>query len=567
MLRSFVALAIILMMTLPAAAEKRVALVIGNDDYPALAADEQLKRAVNDANTIGDALQSIGFEVLRNENASRAEMLRALLATAERLESGDLGFFFYAGHGVSIDGSNYLLPTDIPSAEAGAEDLIKLSSVSEATVIETLKRRGVRVAIVVLDACRNNPFAEGGTRALGDAVRGLSRPPAVQPQGVFGLYSAGFGEKALDGLGDDDANPNSVFTRVLAPALKEPGQSLLDVAYQVNEEVARLANTVGHQQNPAYYDQARARDIFLTPRATGSEVAAPPAAPACTEAASHYHAATRLGTRAAFEDHLKRFGACAFAGLAAQQMAMLETEESAPPNAASEPSDVAPPEAPAKAEPAPILSPVPLEGPPQPEQKLAATSPESPAGGQLTLEEEADQASAECDRLSALGLSEKADLEAAKVVCEGASFKLMKVAADLGDAESQYVIGSRYQSGEGVARDEGEAVAWYRRAVEQDYGDGHWGLGLMYQDGLGGLSANTSLAVHHVMRALWRKSEQARKGLIEERGARLSSATIKEIVRALEGLGYATGPAGDTFDSDTLAGLEQFAASDPGDQP
>ena len=310
----------------PAAAEKRVAMVIGNNDYPSLTAEEQLKRAVNDANAIGDALESLGFEVMRGENLSRGAMLSDLIAAADRIEPGDIGFFFFAGHGVSIDGSNYLLPADIPAAGSGAEDLIKLSAISEATVIETLKSRGAGVAVIVIDACRNNPFSQGGTRSFGDATRGLSRPPSVQPQGVFGLYSAGFGEQALDGLGDDDASPNSIFTRVLAPALTEPGQSLLDIAYHVNEEVARLADSVGHEQNPAYYDQARARDVFLAERIDDADEAAveataptspaqTPASDPCASARLHFDAARALGRVEALEDHIAKFPSCEFADL------------------------------------------------------------------------------------------------------------------------------------------------------------------------------------------------------------------------------------------------------------
>ncbi len=319
----------LVLLAFPANAEKRIALVIGNDSYPALGADEQLERAVNDSNAVGDALEKVGFTVTRGKNLSRGELLTTLLSTADKLAPGDLAFFFYAGHGVSIDGANYLLPVDIPQAAAGGEELIKLSAVAESTIVSTLKARGVRVAMVVLDACRNNPFSQGGTRSFGDATRGLARPPAIETQGVFGLYSAGFGEQALDRLGDNDPNPNSVFTRVLVPAIETPGESLLDIAYAVNDEVSRLAETVGHKQNPAYYDQARARDIYLaglrvappaavTPPPAEAVVTAPPAAGDnhCAGAALHFETARQIGGIPALQDHLKRFGDCSFAGLA-----------------------------------------------------------------------------------------------------------------------------------------------------------------------------------------------------------------------------------------------------------
>ena len=335
-----------LLTALPAAAEKRIALVIGNNDYPALEAGEQLQRAVNDANAVGDALAILGFEVVRGENVSRGEMLSTLLATADKLEPGDFAFFFYAGHGVSIDGANYLLPSDIPGATSGGEELIKLSAIAESTVVSTLKGRGVRIAVVVLDACRNNPFSQGGTRAFGDSTRGLARPPALETEGVFGLYSAGFGEQALDGLSETDPDPNSVFTRVLVPALSAPGQSLLDIAYAVNEEVKRLADSVDHEQNPAYYDQARARDVYLIeaePGGGGTGDAATAGADraddnSCEGAQLHFEAAREIGRVEALEDHVRHFGDCAFAGLAEMLIEQLRGAS------AEEVAAIAPPE-------------------------------------------------------------------------------------------------------------------------------------------------------------------------------------------------------------------------------
>jgi uncharacterized caspase-like protein len=309
----------------PALAEQRLALVIGNDAYPALSAGEQLHKAVNDANAVGDALEELGFAVTRGENLSRAAMLAKLVTTTSQLQPGDFAFFFFAGHGVSIDGANYLLPADIPAAEEGGEQLIKFSAVSEAMIVQELRSRGVRVAVVVLDACRNNPFSRGGTRAFGDGARGLARPPTVETQGVFGLYSAGFGEQALDRLGDTDDDPNSVFTRVLVPELRKPGQSLIDIAYSVNDKVAELAKSVGHEQNPAYYDQSRARDIFLAalqdvqqPTAGGGDQGSVGGTDSgsCASARPHFEASRASNRVEALEDHVARFGHCEFAVLA-----------------------------------------------------------------------------------------------------------------------------------------------------------------------------------------------------------------------------------------------------------
>jgi TPR repeat protein len=208
-----------------------------------------------------------------------------------------------------------------------------------------------------------------------------------------------------------------------------------------------------------------------------------------------------------------------------------------------------------------------FDSPPQPATDVANASPDNAAASRLTLEADADQASAECRRVVALSDAGVYNPAAASAVCREAQFKSMRVAAELGDAESQYVVGSFYQLGTGVAQDDREAVSWYRRAVEQDYGDAHWGLGLMYQDGKGGLPHDSSLIVHHLMRALWRKSALARTGLIENQGAQLTDETRTNIVLALEGLGYNSGRPGEAFDSNTLAALEDFAASEAGEQP
>jgi hypothetical protein len=243
-----------------AQAEKRVALVVGNDVYQSLPADQQLRKAVNDARAVGVALERIGFEVTRGENLGRQQLVDRLDEMTRRLAPGDVAFFFFAGHGVSINGGNYILPSDIPNAEAGQETRVARAAYAESDIVADLQARGVRVAVVVLDSCRNNPFRRAGTRSLG-AERGLARIEPVR--GVFSLYSAGVGQAALDRLGETDTNPNSVFTRVLAPALGRPGLDLGALAVEVREEVARLAGTVGHDQRPAYYDETIGGRVYL----------------------------------------------------------------------------------------------------------------------------------------------------------------------------------------------------------------------------------------------------------------------------------------------------------------
>lgn len=110
--------------------------------------------------------------------------------------------------------------------------------------------------MIILDACRDNPFAEGGVRSIGGS-RGLARVDA--PEGTFVMYSAGAGQTALDRLSDNDADANSVFTRSLIPLITTPGLGMQEVALKVRERVVELANSVGHRQTPAYYDQLLGR--------------------------------------------------------------------------------------------------------------------------------------------------------------------------------------------------------------------------------------------------------------------------------------------------------------------
>jgi hypothetical protein len=259
----------------PAHAEKRVALVVGNNDYRNV---PKLQKAVNDARTMGDTLKQLGFTVMVAENQNRQAFSQTLLAFDNAVEAGDTAFFFYAGHGFEIAGQNFLLPTDVPAATEGQEELVRDASVLADRIIERLQNRKVRTAILVFDACRNNPFERAGTRAI--AGRGGLAPMTQLPEGVFSVFSAGPRQTALDRLSNDDTNPNSVFTRTFAKELTQPGANLVQVAQRTRRLVSELAETVRHKQIPVYFDQM-VDDVFLNGMAIKAqpEVAAKPAEP------------------------------------------------------------------------------------------------------------------------------------------------------------------------------------------------------------------------------------------------------------------------------------------------
>jgi caspase domain-containing protein len=257
-----------LALAVPAHAEKRVALVIGNNDYKNV---PKLQKAVNDARTMGDTLKQLGFSVMVAENQTRAAFSQTLLAFDAAVEPGDTAFFFYAGHGFEIAGQNFLLPIDVPAASEGQEELVRDASVLADRIIERLQNKKVRTAILVFDACRNNPFERSGTRAV--AGGGGLAPMTQLPEGVFSVFSAGPRQTALDRLSNNDDNPNSVFTRTFAKELLQPGENLVQVAQHTRRLVAEMAETVSHKQIPVYFDQM-VDDVFLNGMAA-KEVAKP----------------------------------------------------------------------------------------------------------------------------------------------------------------------------------------------------------------------------------------------------------------------------------------------------
>ena len=128
---AFGVVASLLALAAPAQAEKRVALVIGNNDYKNV---PKLQKAVNDARTMGDTLRQLGFNVMVAENQTRQAFSETLLAFDKAVEPGDTAFFFYAGHGFEIAGQNFLLPTDVPAAGEGQEEDARVARDLEAGV-------------------------------------------------------------------------------------------------------------------------------------------------------------------------------------------------------------------------------------------------------------------------------------------------------------------------------------------------------------------------------------------------------------------------------------------------
>jgi uncharacterized caspase-like protein/lipoprotein NlpI len=208
-----------------ALAEPRVALVIGNSNYGGDLG--QLPNPANDARLIAKTLQAIGFTVIEAENADQARMKRVIQDFGAKLaDAGDgaTGLFFYAGHGLQVAGTNYLIPVN---AKIAREPDVDIEAVPVDLIMKQMAFAESAVNIVILDACRNNPLSRG----LRTVTRGLA-DPTVRPMGSFIAYSTAPGDVAEDGSG-----ANSPYTTALAEAMTKQGASINDVFQAVRGKV------------------------------------------------------------------------------------------------------------------------------------------------------------------------------------------------------------------------------------------------------------------------------------------------------------------------------------------
>ncbi|MBS1189104.1 MAG: peptidase caspase catalytic subunit p20 [Rhodocyclaceae bacterium] len=237
------------------AAERRVALVIGNNDYQSV---PKLEKAVNDAQAVSRELAKIGFEVISLTNAGQKKMNQAVNEFAQKVSGGGVGVFFFAGHGLQINNQNFLLPVDMdmPKDPNDVDD----QAVSLVKIQDKLSEAKAKFSLLVIDACRDNPLPKKAHRSL-SGTRGLAQPSS--PNGQIVLFSAGANQQALDKLSDADNSPNGLFTREFLPMITSPGVSAVDALKKVRSSVTGKARSVGHDQNPALYDQTDGDFFFV----------------------------------------------------------------------------------------------------------------------------------------------------------------------------------------------------------------------------------------------------------------------------------------------------------------
>jgi hypothetical protein len=255
-----------------AKADRRVAFVVGNGAYKNVA---QLPNPPIDAKAMAAALRNVGFEVVEGTNLTRDKMTEKLLDFGKKTQGADVAVFFYAGHGIAVNGTNYLLPVD---ADIKSEMDVKLGAAINIDLTLDQTMNDAKVKLVFLDACRDNPFAakiksNATTRSV-SVQSGLAEMQSGE--GTLIAFATGPGQTALDG----QEGTNSPFTRALIAHVTQPGveiqQAMTEVRAQVNEETNKGQLPWGHTNLIGA--------VYLNPVAApapGAAAAAPaPSAPA-----------------------------------------------------------------------------------------------------------------------------------------------------------------------------------------------------------------------------------------------------------------------------------------------
>jgi hypothetical protein len=229
----------------PTVYANRKALVIGNDSYAKVT---PLVNAREDARVMAESLASLGFNVSMKLDVTQKQFLAELRSFKNQVKAGDEVALFYAGHGVQIASTNYLLPIDI---HGQSEEEVRDDAISLQRLLDDMDDKKVKFTLAVIDACRDNPF-KGATRsAIG--TRGLA--PTTAATGQMIVFSAGTGQQALDKVGPADKSKNGLFTRIFVKEMQKEGLTVDRVVRNVRTEVVAVAKSVGHNQVPAIYDQ------------------------------------------------------------------------------------------------------------------------------------------------------------------------------------------------------------------------------------------------------------------------------------------------------------------------
>jgi hypothetical protein len=209
--------------------EKRLALIIGNSDYKS---GNKLSNPTNDAKAIARALEDVGFTVLSYLNADLRTMKKAMDDFGEKLKDYDVGLFYYAGHGLQVRGNNFLIPVD---ASLQVEQDVDYDCVDAGRLLGKMEAAGTSTNIIILDACRDNPFERSWSGRSAGKTQGLAFMNA--PSGSIIAYATSPGKTASDGTGK-----NGLYTEAILKYIKEPKMPIEDFFKNVRAEVETKSN-------------------------------------------------------------------------------------------------------------------------------------------------------------------------------------------------------------------------------------------------------------------------------------------------------------------------------------
>lgn len=405
-----------------AQAETRIALVAGNAAY----GQSALRNARHDAELMSATLKSVGFEVIEAFDANQTQMRAAITEFSRRIKGQDtVALFYYAGHGVQSDGENYLIP--IGAGIAGMTE-VAINAIALGDVMKILASARTRLNIVILDACRDNPFA-GAERGI--AKGGLA--PEVAPSGTIIGYATAPGQTARDGAG-----ANSPYTAALAFNIPRPGTTLEEVFRDTRRAV--LAATGGAQvpwEHSSIVGAFYFKEKPLQAESSAARAGPEPAADARLAEVEAWERIKDAREPAAFKAHIARYPGGLFAELAALKLARLEAK--------------------------------------------AAELPWSwEVTGSITREATAETAAELFERAVMLESKAQSGSDGAR---EAAA--LYAEAAEKGLPQAMYETARAFDRGRGVARDLTQAARWYAQAAERGHPASMAALGTMYEFGEG----------------------------------------------------------------------------------
>jgi uncharacterized caspase-like protein len=294
-----------------ALAEKRVALVIGNSAYQKVA---KLSNPANDAAAVAAMLKAAGFESVESKlNVPANDLRKSLREFAARTRDADVAVVYYAGHGIELDGTNYLIPIDATLETDG--DVLDETIALERVLFAVEPARQLR--LVILDACRDNPFAKTMKRTVASRAigRGLAKVEPTSPNTMI-AFAAKAGSTASDG-----DSKNSPFAAALVEHLPKPGLDLRRAFGFVRDDVLK---STGNKQEPYVYGSLGGNDLPLVP---AQPVATGPQADPQAAVRKDYELALQAGDRDAWEAFLQAYPEGFYANLAKVQLKKIAAEE------------------------------------------------------------------------------------------------------------------------------------------------------------------------------------------------------------------------------------------------